>query len=78
MLRKKPLIFLHWYHHVTVLLYCWHSYYEQTTYGLYFIAMNYTVHGTSRKERISIRNVGGRGREAVSRRGGGGSWASQR
>ena len=24
-LRKKPLIFLHWYHHVTVLLYCWHS-----------------------------------------------------
>ena len=23
--RKKPVIFLHWYHHVTVLLYCWHS-----------------------------------------------------
>lgn len=44
-LRKKPLIFLHWYHHVTVLLYCWHSYYEQTTYGLYFVSMNYTVHG---------------------------------
>eukprot|EP00752_Nemacystus_decipiens_P010720 g9543.t1 len=43
-LRKKPLIFLHWYHHVTVLLYCWHSYYEQTTYGLYFITMNFTVH----------------------------------
>ncbi|CAM9763991.1 unnamed protein product, partial [Ectocarpus fasciculatus] len=43
-LRKKPLIFLHWYHHVTVLLYCWHSYFEQTTYGLYFISMNYTVH----------------------------------
>ncbi|CAN0238220.1 unnamed protein product [Ascophyllum nodosum] len=43
-LRKKPLIFLHWYHHVTVLLYCWHSYYEQTTYGLYFVSMNYTVH----------------------------------
>lgn len=30
---------------MTVLLYCWHSYYEQTTYGLYFISMNYTVHG---------------------------------
>ncbi|CAN0011991.1 unnamed protein product [Pylaiella littoralis] len=43
-LRKKPLIFLHWYHHVTVLLYCWHSYFEQTTYGLYFVTMNYTVH----------------------------------
>lgn len=23
-LRKRPLIFLHWYHHVTVLLYTWH------------------------------------------------------
>ncbi|KAG5192607.1 GNS1/SUR4 family-domain-containing protein [Tribonema minus] len=43
-LRKKPLIFLHWYHHVTVLLYCWHSYYYQEAYGLYFAAMNYSVH----------------------------------
>jgi hypothetical protein len=25
-IHKKPLIFLHWYHHITVLLYCWHSY----------------------------------------------------
>ena len=25
-LRKKPLIFLHWYHHVTVMIFCWHSY----------------------------------------------------
>jgi hypothetical protein len=23
--RKRPIIFLHWYHHVTVLLYCWFS-----------------------------------------------------
>ena len=23
-LRKRQLIFLHWYHHVTVLLFCWH------------------------------------------------------
>lgn len=43
-LRKKPLIFLHWYHHVTVLLYCWHSYYYEEGYGLYFAGMNYTVH----------------------------------
>lgn len=27
-LRKQPLIFLHWYHHVTVLLYSWYSYSE--------------------------------------------------
>ena len=25
-LRKNPLIFLHWYHHVTVLVYCWYFY----------------------------------------------------
>lgn len=43
-LRKKPLIFLHWYHHVTVLAYCWHSYVTESGAGLYFISMNYTVH----------------------------------
>lgn len=42
--RKKPLIFLHWYHHVTVLLYCWYSYSILATQSLYFISMNYTVH----------------------------------
>lgn len=43
-LRKKPLIFLHWYHHVTVLAFCWNSYVTQSSAGLYFVAMNYTVH----------------------------------
>mmetsp|Transcript_19755 Transcript_19755/g.32458 ORF Transcript_19755/g.32458 Transcript_19755/m.32458 type:complete len:368 (-) Transcript_19755:57-1160(-) len=43
-LRKRPLIFLHWYHHVTVLLYCWQSYATQASAGIYFIAMNYSVH----------------------------------
>jgi len=43
-LRKKPLIFLHWYHHVTVLLYCWNSYVTESAAGLYFASMNYTVH----------------------------------
>jgi elongation of very long chain fatty acids protein 6 len=43
-LRKRPLIFLHWYHHITVMLFCWHSYVFESTTGLYFIAMNYTVH----------------------------------
>jgi elongation of very long chain fatty acids protein 6 len=42
--RKRPLIFLHWYHHVTVLLYCWHSYAVEAPQSLYFIAMNYSVH----------------------------------
>jgi elongation of very long chain fatty acids protein 6 len=43
-LRKKPLIFLHWYHHVTVLLYCWNAYVTESSAGLYFVSMNYTVH----------------------------------
>lgn len=43
-LRKRPLIFLHWYHHVTVLLYCWHAYSTLAGSGLYFVAMNYSVH----------------------------------
>uniref|UniRef100_G3NJN4 Elongation of very long chain fatty acids protein 6 n=1 Tax=Gasterosteus aculeatus TaxID=69293 RepID=G3NJN4_GASAC len=28
-LRKQRLIFLHWYHHITVLLYSWYSYKDQ-------------------------------------------------
>lgn len=43
-LRKKKLIFLHWYHHVTVLLFCWNAYATNAGSGLYFVAMNYTVH----------------------------------
>ena len=43
-LRKKPLTFLHWYHHVSVLLFCWNSYVTESAAGLYFVAMNYTVH----------------------------------
>ena len=42
--RKKNLIFLHWYHHVTVLLFCWHSYATEASTGLFFVAMNYSVH----------------------------------
>jgi len=43
-LRKKPLIFLHWYHHVTVLLYCWHAFATKASAGIFFVCMNYTVH----------------------------------
>lgn len=43
-LRKRDLIFLHWYHHVTVLLYCWHAYAHVAGSGLWFVAMNYSVH----------------------------------
>lgn len=43
-LNKKPLMFLHWYHHITVLLYCWHSYSTRASVGLPFAAINFTVH----------------------------------
>lgn len=43
-LRKQQLIFLHWYHHITVLLYCWNSYSEQTATGRWYVTMNYSIH----------------------------------
>ncbi|KAK5965611.1 Elongation of very long chain fatty acids protein, partial [Trichostrongylus colubriformis] len=43
-LRKRPVIFLHWYHHAVVLVYCWHSAVELTAAGRWFIWMNYFVH----------------------------------
>ncbi|PFH31045.1 putative integral membrane protein, GNS1/SUR4 family protein [Besnoitia besnoiti] len=43
-LRKRPLNFLHWYHHATVLLYTWDGYCVEQPAGIYFIAMNYSVH----------------------------------
>ncbi|KAF8364191.1 hypothetical protein PRIPAC_91114 [Pristionchus pacificus] len=42
--RKKPLIFLHWYHHAVVLVYVWHSACELVAGGRWFITMNYGVH----------------------------------
>ncbi|KAL1455366.1 hypothetical protein WDU94_009465 [Cyamophila willieti] len=43
-LRKQPLIFLHWYHHITVLLYTWYAYKEYTSSARWFVSMNYFVH----------------------------------
>jgi len=43
-LRKQPLIFLHWYHHMTVLLYSWFSYSEYTASARWYVVMNYCVH----------------------------------
>merc|ERR1712032_247631 len=44
LLAKKPVIALQWWHHSTVLLYCWHSYSNVIATGIWFAAMNYSVH----------------------------------
>ena len=43
-LRKQKLIFLHWYHHITVFIYCWYNYCLLIRTGQWFISMNYVVH----------------------------------
>ena len=43
-LRKQPLIFLHWYHHITVLLYTWLSYVETIGSGIWFSLINAFIH----------------------------------
>ena len=43
-LQQKKVIFLHWFHHCTVMLYCWHAYHNRVAPGLWFAAMNFAVH----------------------------------
>ena len=42
--RKRSVITLHWYHHFTVMLFCWHAFGTFAGDGLWFAAMNLTVH----------------------------------
>ena len=43
-LRKRRIIFLHWYHHTTVLLFTWFSAAEESPLGAIFAFVNYFVH----------------------------------
>ncbi|EPY82579.1 elongation of very long chain fatty acids protein 3 [Camelus ferus] len=43
-LRKRPLIFVHWYHHSTVLVYTSFGYRYKVAAGGWFMTMNYGVH----------------------------------
>ncbi|XP_076361904.1 very long chain fatty acid elongase 6-like isoform X2 [Tachypleus tridentatus] len=43
-LRKQNLMFLHWYHHITVLLFSWYSYTEHIAPARWYVVMNYIVH----------------------------------
>eukprot|EP01127_Copromyxa_protea_P001542 TRINITY_DN11515_c0_g1_i1.p2 TRINITY_DN11515_c0_g1~~TRINITY_DN11515_c0_g1_i1.p2 ORF type:complete len:286 (+),score=52.27 TRINITY_DN11515_c0_g1_i1:46-903(+) len=43
-LRKRPLVFLHWYHHVATMWFCWMAWALKLQCGGAFAAMNLTVH----------------------------------
>lgn len=43
-LRKQPLTILHWYHHVTVLLYAWLCFIEDAPYSRWNGVINYFIH----------------------------------
>ncbi|XP_054163847.1 elongation of very long chain fatty acids protein 6-like [Oppia nitens] len=43
-LRKQQLIFLHWYHHITVLVFTWYIYGEIGSIGRWYQFNNYCVH----------------------------------
>lgn len=43
-LRRQPLIFLHWYHHFTVMIYGFYAYAEHASGARWYIVMNYCVH----------------------------------
>lgn len=43
-LRKRKLIFLHWYHHVTVLYMTWIAAVDGFAAGRYFVTINFFIH----------------------------------
>ena len=42
--RKAPLRFLHWYHHVSVCIFSWYSLSIKSSAAHWYCAMNYSVH----------------------------------
>ncbi|XP_014671216.1 PREDICTED: putative fatty acid elongation protein 3 [Priapulus caudatus] len=43
-LRRGRLIFLHWYHHITVLMYAFYCYADGNAAARWFVCCNFTVH----------------------------------
>jgi elongation of very long chain fatty acids protein 6 len=42
--RHREVLFLHWFHHVTVLVFCWLALQRRTSCGFYFGVVNFFVH----------------------------------
>lgn len=42
--HKKPLMLLHWYHHMSVLLWSWYALISRTPSSIIFLSMNASVH----------------------------------
>ncbi|KAI1705814.1 GNS1/SUR4 family domain-containing protein [Ditylenchus destructor] len=43
-LRKRPLMFMHWYHHVVTGYYAYVNFYEDNAYMIWTVYMNYFIH----------------------------------
>nr|WPW53318.1 elongation of very long chain fatty acids protein 6-like G protein [Hemicentrotus pulcherrimus] len=43
-LRKRKLIFIHWYHHIFTLIYSWYSHRDYISTGRFFATLNFGVH----------------------------------
>ncbi|CAB3405740.1 unnamed protein product [Caenorhabditis bovis] len=43
-LRKRPLMFLHWYHHILTMIYAWYSHPLTPGFNRYGIYLNFVVH----------------------------------
>eukprot|EP00004_Rigifila_ramosa_P013651 TRINITY_DN3045_c0_g1_i2.p2 TRINITY_DN3045_c0_g1~~TRINITY_DN3045_c0_g1_i2.p2 ORF type:complete len:156 (+),score=35.03 TRINITY_DN3045_c0_g1_i2:153-620(+) len=44
LLTGKSVILLHWYHHISVMLFCWYAGEAALVAGIWFAAMNLVVH----------------------------------
>lgn len=42
--NRRPVLFIHWYHHVTVLVFTWFTNSQAISAGRWYLVMNYAVH----------------------------------
>eukprot|EP00494_Astrolonche_serrata_P001183 UN01189 len=42
LLKKKDIAFLHWYHHISVFIFCWHSWLTVSPASMILPSMNFS------------------------------------